>query len=113
MHCLTDTLCNRFTQEELFSLYAELADVPQSTSVNDLIASILWIRAAEKFQHPTTLAAYRTYLRLLVQYTATLPSLPQNFDVLKNFTSMPSVTEVMIQVVMNTSTAIVELADTN
>ena len=65
-------------QEELFSLYAELADMPQSTSVNDLIAGISWIRAAEKFQHPATLAAYRTYLRLLVQYTATLPSLPQN-----------------------------------
>ena len=88
--CLTSTLYDRFTrigdvndQDELFSLYAEL-DVLQTVSSIDLVAAKSWICAAERCQHPTTLAAYRTSLRLLVEHLVTLPLLPQNLDILKN-----------------------------
>jgi CHAT domain-containing protein/tetratricopeptide (TPR) repeat protein len=87
-------LCDRFTQsnqlqdkEELFSLYAQLIHVPQVVSSSDLSAARAWIRVAEDFHHPTTLLAYETSLRLLVQHLTTLPSLPQHLIIFKNLTS--------------------------
>ena len=87
-------LCNRFTRskqlqdkEELFSLYAQLAHIPQVVSSNDLYAARAWIRVAEDFHHPTLLLAYETSLRLLIQHLAALPSLPQHLVILKNLTS--------------------------
>ncbi|KAF8130219.1 TPR-like protein [Boletus edulis] len=78
-------LCDRFTRarqsedkEELFSRYAQLAHVTQIVG---------WIHVAEDFQHPTILLAYETFLRLLTQHRATLPSLPQHLVILKNLTS--------------------------
>ena len=74
-------------EEELFSLYSQLAHATQIVSSGDLFASKAWIRAAEEFRHPTLLLAYETSLRLLAQHLATLPSLPQHLDILKNLTS--------------------------
>ena len=91
---LASYLCNRFTRsnqlqdkEELFSLYAQLAHVPQIMSSIDLFAARAWIRVAEDFQHPSVLLAYETSLRLLVQHLAALPSLPQHLHIFKNLTS--------------------------
>ena len=87
-------LCNRFTRskqlqdkEELFNLYGQLVHVPQIVSSIDLSAARAWIRVAEDFQHPTTLLAYETSLRLLTQHLAALPSLPQHLVIVKNLTS--------------------------
>ena len=87
-------LCHRFTRstqlqdkEALFSLYAQLAHVPQVVSSSDLSAAKAWIHVAEDFHHPTTLLAYETSLRLLIQHLATLPSLPQHLIILKNLTT--------------------------
>ncbi|KAF8438499.1 CHAT domain-containing protein [Boletus edulis BED1] len=87
-------LCDRFTRarqsedkEELFSRYAQLAHVTQIVSLGDLYAARGWIHVAEDFQHPTILLAYETFLRLLTQHRATLPSLPQHLVILKNLTS--------------------------
>ena len=87
-------LYNRFIRseqlqdkEELFGLYAQLVDVPQFVSSKDLSAARAWITVAELFDHPTILLAYETYLRLLAQHLATLPSLPQHLVIVKNLTS--------------------------
>jgi CHAT domain-containing protein/tetratricopeptide (TPR) repeat protein len=87
-------LYNRFTRskqlqdkEELFSLYAQLVNVPQLVSSTDLSAARAWIDMAEHFHHPTILLAYETSLRLLIQHLANLPSLPQHLVILKNLTS--------------------------
>ena len=56
-------------------------------SSTDLSAARTWISVAEHFQHPTTLPAYETSLRLLIQRLAALPSLPQHLAILKNLTS--------------------------
>ena len=87
-------LCIRFTRskqlqdkEELFSLYAQLVNVPQIVFSFDLSAARAWIRVAEDFQHPTILLAYETYLRLLIQHLAALPSLPRHLVILKSLTS--------------------------
>ena len=74
-------------KEKLFSLYAQLADVPQIASSSDLSAARAWIRVAEEFRHPTLLLAYETSLGLLIQHLATLPSLPRHLVILKNLTS--------------------------
>ena len=94
LHSLAGHLCNRFTRsnqlqdkEELFNLYAELVHVSQIVSSDDLSAVRAWINVAEDFQHPTTLLAYETSLRLLIQHLAALPSLPQHLIILKNLTS--------------------------
>ena len=91
---LAHHLCIRFTQstqlqdkEELSSLYAQLVHVPQIVSSSDLSAAREWIRVAKDFQHPTILPAYETSLRLLIQYLATLPSLPEHLVILKSLTS--------------------------
>jgi tetratricopeptide (TPR) repeat protein len=91
---LAGHLCSRFTRskrlqdkEELFSLYAQLAHIPQVVSSIDLSAARAWIRVAEDFQHPTILLTYETFLRLLIQHLATLPSLPQHLVILRNLTS--------------------------
>ena len=91
---LTSCLRVRFIQlgqvedrEELFSLFAELEQVSQIASSDDLSAAKAWVKAAEYFHHPTTLLAYETALRLLVQYFAALPSLPQHLAILKPFAS--------------------------
>ena len=91
---LAHHLWSRFTQskqltdkEELFSLYAQLADAPQIVSPVDLSAARSWILAAEDFQHPSLLLAYETSLRLLIQHLVALPSLPQHLVILKNHTS--------------------------
>ena len=91
---LADHLSTRYNQlgvmqdkEDLFGLYAQLVHVPQTVSPADLSAARAWIRVAEDFQHPTILLAYQTSLRLLIQHLATLPSLPQHLDILKNLTS--------------------------
>ena len=44
--------------EELFSLYAQLAYVTQAVSSGDLSAATAWIRVAENCQHPTLLLAF-------------------------------------------------------
>jgi hypothetical protein len=87
-------LCDRFThsqqlqdKEELFSLYTQLAHVPQIVSPIDLSAARAWIHAAEDFQHHTILLAYETSLRLLIQYLTALPPLPQHLVILKDLTS--------------------------
>ena len=91
---LANYLCNRFTRskqlqdkEELFSLYTQLAHMPQMVSSDDLSAAKEWIRLAEDLQHPTILLAYETSLRLLIQHLAILPSLPQHLVILKKHTS--------------------------
>jgi hypothetical protein len=68
-------------------IYAQLVHIPQVVSSSDLTATRAWIRVAEDFHHPTTLLAYETSLRLLVQHLTTLPSLPQHLIILKNLTS--------------------------
>ena len=94
LYCLADRLQTRFMglsevedREELFSLYAELECIPQTMSSSDLDAAKAWAVAAEDFLHPSTLLAYETCLRLLVQHLAALPSLPQHLTVLKDLTS--------------------------
>jgi CHAT domain-containing protein/tetratricopeptide (TPR) repeat protein len=94
LNSLTRHLRNRFTRskqlqdkEELFSIYAQLVDVPQIVTSIDLTATKAWTRVAEDFQHPTVLLAYETSLRLLIQHLAALPSLPQHLVILKDLTS--------------------------
>jgi tetratricopeptide (TPR) repeat protein/CHAT domain-containing protein len=91
---LANHLSTRYNQlgvmqdkEDLFNLYAQLVHMPQVVSSIDLSAARAWIRVAEDFQHPTILLAYQTSLRLLNQHLATLPSLPQHLDILKDITS--------------------------
>ena len=91
---LAGYLHTRFTQssqsldkEELFNIYAQLADSPSMVSSTTLSAARAWIAVAEDFHHPTTLLAYQTALRLLTHHVATLPPLPQHRTVLKNLTS--------------------------
>ncbi|KAF8440054.1 CHAT domain-containing protein [Boletus edulis BED1] len=91
---LASALYTRFIQlrqaddkKSLFSLYAQLVDAPQSVSSMDLSAARSWIRVAEEFQHPSTLLAYETSLRLLIHHLAVLPSLPQHLIILKDRTS--------------------------
>ncbi|KAN0082482.1 CHAT domain containing protein [Tylopilus felleus] len=74
-------------KKALFSLYLQLVDIPQMVSLADLSAARTWISAAETFRHPSTLLAYRTSLRLLVEHLSTLPSLPRHLDLLKKVTS--------------------------
>ncbi|KAI9458458.1 TPR-like protein [Boletus coccyginus] len=74
-------------KEEVFSLYTQFAHVPQFISSDDLYATRAWIRMAHDLQHPTIVLACETSLRLLTQYLATLPPLPQHLDVLKSLTS--------------------------
>ena len=73
-------------KEAQFSSYLQLADIPQTVSLADLSATRAWIRAAESFRHQSTLLAYRTSLRLLVEHLSTLPSLPRHLDLLKKVT---------------------------
>ncbi|KAF8431089.1 CHAT domain-containing protein [Boletus edulis BED1] len=87
-------LYNRFIRsrqlndkEEIFNLYAQLAYMPQVVCSDDLFTAREWTRVAENFQHPTILLAYETSLRLLIQYLAILPSLPQNLVILRKQTS--------------------------
>ncbi|KAF8436351.1 CHAT domain-containing protein [Boletus edulis BED1] len=87
---LASDLYTRFMQlrqaddkKSLFSLYAQLGDAPQSMSSTDLSAARAWIQVAEEFQHPSTLLAYETSLRLLVHHLSALPSLPQHLIILK------------------------------
>ncbi|KAF8432777.1 CHAT domain-containing protein [Boletus edulis BED1] len=70
-------------KKSLFSLYAQLVHAPQLMSSTDLPAARAWIRAAEEFQHPSTLLAYETSLRLLIHHLAALPLLPQHLIILK------------------------------
>ena len=74
-------------REYPFSLYAQLEHVSQTVSSSDLTAAKAWISAAEHFHHPTTLLAYQTALRFLVQHLAALPSLPHHLAVLKALSS--------------------------
>ncbi|KAF8132991.1 TPR-like protein [Boletus edulis] len=87
---LATALYTRFMQlrqpddkKSLFSLYAQLVDAPQLMSSTDLSAARAWIRVAEEFQHPSTLLAYETSLRLLIHHLAALPLLPQHLIILK------------------------------
>ncbi|KAN0094880.1 hypothetical protein V8E55_003167 [Tylopilus felleus] len=61
-------------REEMFGLYAQLGGVPQG------------VRAAEHFQHPTTLLAYETSLRFLVQHFTILLSLRHQLNFLQKLT---------------------------
>ena len=56
-------------------------------SLHDLSAAKAWVNAAEDFHHSTTLPAYETALRLLVQHLTTSPSLPQHLSVIRSLTS--------------------------
>ena len=78
---------NSKDKEELFSLYAQLALVPQLVFSSDISAARNWIHVAEDLQHPTLLLAHETALRFLIQHQATLPSLPRHHVVLKKLTS--------------------------
>ena len=78
-------------KQELFSLYTELQHVSQAVSLSDLSAAKAWINAAEKFYDPTTLLAYETALRLLVQHLAALPALPHHLGLLKSLSSFLAV----------------------
>ena len=73
-------------REGMFDLYSQLADIPQGISSWDLSAAIEWVRAAEQFQHPTTLLAYDTSLRFLVQHVTILPSLRHQLHFLQKLT---------------------------
>ena len=91
---LASCLRNRFTRskqlqdkEELFTLYAQLAHLPQMVSSSDVSAARAWTHVAEDFQHPTILLAYETSLRILIKHLASLPSLPQHLSILKDLTS--------------------------
>ena len=59
----------------------------QTVSSQDLSAAKAWVNAAENSHHPTTLLAYETALRLLVEHLAALPSLPQHLTVFKALSS--------------------------
>ncbi|KAG8221724.1 TPR-like protein [Butyriboletus roseoflavus] len=94
LHSLADLLYTRFMRlseakdkEEVFSLYAELAQVPHVLSLDDLSAIDAWVYDAEYHHHPTTLLAYETSLRLLIQHLNALPTLPRHLSILKNLTS--------------------------
>ncbi|KAF8429868.1 CHAT domain-containing protein [Boletus edulis BED1] len=91
LETLASALYTRFMQlrqvddkKSLFSLYAQLVDAPQLVSSTDLSAARAWIRVAEEFQHPSTLLAYETSLRLLIHHLAALPSLPHHLTILKD-----------------------------
>ena len=73
--------------KERFSLYSELKDVTGTVSSSDLSAAKAWVDAAEALHHSTTLLAYETALRLLVQHLTTFPSLPQHLTVIRSLTS--------------------------
>ena len=74
-------------QEELFNLYSALAHTAQTASSDDLSAAKDWAHVAEEFRHSSTLLAYQTSLRFLVQHLVALPSLPRHLTVLKERTS--------------------------
>ena len=59
----------------------------KTVSSHDMDVARVWINTAEYLRHPTTLLAYETYMRLLVQHLATLPSSPQYFSMFKSHTS--------------------------
>ncbi|KAF8423165.1 CHAT domain-containing protein [Boletus edulis BED1] len=91
---LASVLYTRFMQlrqaddkNSLFNIYAQLVDAPQLVSSTDLSAARAWIRVAEEFQHPSTLLAYETSLRLLIHHLAALPPLPQHLIILKERSS--------------------------
>ena len=73
--------------KKLFSFYSELTDVTRTVSLGDLSATKAWVNAAEDFRHSTTLPAYETALRLLVQHLTTFPSLPQHFAAIRSLAS--------------------------
>ena len=62
-------------------------DVTGTVSLHDLSAAKAWVNATEDFHHSTTLPAYETALRLLVQHLTTSPSLPQHLSVIRSLTS--------------------------
>ena len=72
--------------EEMFGFYTQLADVPLGVSSYDLSATEEWVREAEAFTHPTTLLAYETSLRFLIQHLTILPSLRHQLNVLQQLT---------------------------
>ena len=98
---LADCLFSRYTQltrmgdlnaaaedkQELFTLYTGLEHASNTVSFQDLSAAKAWVTTAENFHHPTTLLAYETALRLLVQHLAALPSSPQHLGLLKSISS--------------------------
>ena len=86
-YCFSIQQHNPEDHEERFSLYSELTDVTGTVSSNDLSAAKAWVNAAEDFHHSTTLPAYETALRLLVQHLTTFPSLPQHLTVIRSLTS--------------------------
>ena len=59
----------------------------ETVSSYDLCVAKAWINAAEDFHDPTTLLAYETALRLLVQHLTAVTSLPQHLPLLKSLTS--------------------------
>ena len=55
-------------------------------SLHDLSAAKAWVNAAEDSHHSTTLPAYETALRLLVQHLTIDPSLPQHLSATRSLT---------------------------
>ncbi|KAN0094894.1 CHAT domain containing protein [Tylopilus felleus] len=91
---LASRFCTRFKQsgqpqdkEEMFSLWAELARIPQAVSLYELSITEEWISAAEHLQHPNTILAYETSLRYLIQHLSTVPSLHHQLKALQDLTS--------------------------
>ena len=86
-YCFSVQLHDPEDHEKRFSLYSELTNVTGTVTSVDLSAAKAWVNAAEDFHHSTTLPAYETALRLLVQHLAAFPSLPQHLAVIRSLTS--------------------------
>ncbi|KAI9463831.1 hypothetical protein HD554DRAFT_2316040 [Boletus coccyginus] len=71
----------------LQEIYSQLCDISQTVSFVVLKHCKLLIQAAEECEHSMTVLAYQASLHLIVQYLATLPSLPQHLGVLKQITA--------------------------
>ena len=87
LHARFKLMRDRKDLEETFTLYTQLADVPQAVSFADLECANQWIQAAEECQHGTTVLAYQTFLRFSTHHLATLLSLPHDVAQLKKLTA--------------------------
>ena len=104
-------LCRAEDRQELFILHIQLERVSQTVFSGDLSAVKAWVKHAEKFHHSTTLLAYETALRLLVEHLASVPSLPQHLAVLKSLSSSLAVDAFSTRLRNQSPTRAVELLE--
>ncbi|KAF8437625.1 CHAT domain-containing protein [Boletus edulis BED1] len=74
---------------EAFKHYSDLSAISQTVHavfLQDVYAARDWVCAAEETTHNTTILAYQTLFKLVVNHLATLPSLTQHFALLKKLT---------------------------